>query len=444
MFKTVKLSDPYLVLLSGEHVPESWLAAQLPEKSECPGVTDIFNALDQLDLEIEEKRVVEKQMEGARWEIEFKRKITIEVDGQEQELEKLYRVWAMPSEKIQDILLDLAFHSESEKEEAKRSKFSLFLATNFLADPVSEIFEQLNILYALAPEALAFIDVVAYSVSSHHEIKDLLEEGIEPSVESLFTIHAVADDDSNLVWLHTHGLLRCGLPEIEMIDIPVSHREIYGKIINAIASLFLEQGVVEPGDHFMAGDQLELAWLPWEKGINRIKIKGCGGLQDHDENHAYPSMVILKPQKSLFGTRYRPISAYLKLLDDDPMLYLSHRETERVANLAKVRFDRFKTIFDKCSPSEDWLFLVKLGYPVDDLEGHEHLWFEVKSIDNQKVEAKLVNDPIHISALKLNDVGMHSTELLSEWSILSQEYGNFSPYSIQQLEEMMQEKQLSK
>lgn len=53
------------------------------------------------------------------------------------------------------------------------------------------------------------------------------------NIESLYTIHAIYDTENSpptMYWFHTHGLLRCGIPEVELL-LPHTINAYYGILI---------------------------------------------------------------------------------------------------------------------------------------------------------------------------------------------------------------------
>jgi hypothetical protein len=64
--------------------------------------------------------------------------------------------------------------------------------------------------------------------------------------------------------------------------------------------------------------------------------------------------------------------------------------------------------------------LVKMGYPTDSgRQGREHLWFEVHDLNNDQIDATLVNKPFDVSSLKVGDRRHHAVELVTDWAIMT-------------------------
>lgn len=270
-----------------------------------------------------------------------------------------------------------------------------------------------------------------------------------PPPISLFTVHAVADPDSETAWLHTHGLMRCGSIDLELLDVPREHSGLMcNTLINVAAALFIENGVPEPGSGFVIGHGLELVWLPWQAALAQNTKLEMGGIEDRDDDHSLPSGVLFAPPVKRLGIlkgRPRDPAVYLPTLEDNPLLYHSKMETRRMSMLAKEHFPVLRKLVARYAdfgPSDEarseWGFLVKLGYTVDSSENTEHLWFEVHAIETGEIDATLVNDPYDIERMNKGDRARHAPDLLSDWTVYSP-YGSYGPDGIHRLLERLEE-----
>ena len=76
------------------------------------------------------------------------------------------------------------------------------------------------------------------------------------------------------------------------------------------------------------------------------------------------------------------------------------------------------------------VFGIKAGFATDgDASSREHLWFEVRQVDGDRVEAELVNQPFSVSRLKRGDaVWIERTEI-SDWLVVTP-CGSFGPNDV--------------
>ena len=107
--------------------------------------------------------------------------------------------------------------SDEENEELAKAEFGLMVIMPFGKDHKSSFHFQLKLIDALMPEPVAIIDESAEQIFSGQWAHLAAASNTPPSPQYIYQIHAVTDEKDE-VWLHTHGLARCGLPEIEILD----------------------------------------------------------------------------------------------------------------------------------------------------------------------------------------------------------------------------------
>jgi len=295
---------------------------------------------------------------------------------------------------------------------------------------------QLRLLAALAPNAVAMLDLNAFRTRTGDWLRDAASASVAPAPTSFFTVHSVIDDRRN-AWLHTHGLHRMGCIELDIVG--VRHRDecALGELINNVAKLFLDRGVPPPNTRFHAGNDFPLVWLPWEAGLQQVGASP-GGLADRDAAHGGERGILFAPEKH-GSERLESPRRYVRSIEADPVFYLSSAETERMQKLARERLPSFLSLQSRFAKDQKWEFHVKLGLPTDDnAEGHtcngvEHLWFDVESATNKSVDGTLLNRPFRIARLRQGQRGRFDLKLLTDWTIQSPR-GHYTPESVLQLE----------
>ena len=72
--------------------------------------------------------------------------------------------------------------------------------------------------------------------------------------------------------------------------------------------------------------------------------------------------------------------------------------------------------------------IVKIGVTVDEEyrkdgePGREHMWFEVKKINEDSIEAELTNDPYYVSSIKKGDVATYPIDMITDWILFTKDY----------------------
>ena len=421
--------------------PPSLLLAVRSVADAQVGVTEVLGMLDHAPIEIVEATPTgDRTATRAQWELEVVARFDDDDEPQE------FRVW-----------LEAAPHAESEllagvdwrgilpeDEDATRDAgWAMGVSTQLGDAPLRSYHRQARLLAAVAPDAVLAFDVNAATPHPARWLRELADSRTPPSPATLFAIHSVYDEEQDSgAWLHTHGLLRCGSIELEMLEVPRDGAGLMGQLLNTVATMFLESGVPDPDELFMPGQDIELVWLPWDRGIEKVGKDCLGSQSDRDgPQHMGIRGVLFTPGRSLLGRRkYEAAAKHLPTMENNPLLYVSSMETERMALLARERLDQFRALHEQFAEDERFVFLVKLGYLVDDAEPdsneREHLWFIVHGIGGDEVDATLTNAPYAVSALREGERGGHSLDKLSDWTILCN-HGRFDADNVGELLRML-------
>ncbi|MDR1809399.1 MAG: DUF4026 domain-containing protein [Prevotella sp.] len=347
--------------------------------------------------------------------------------------------------------------AKADMDKALKQPCALVVSVYFEDDPLLSFHFQLKVLNAVVPDAALVLDFASYKLLSSKWLKMTAKSDVPPSPEYLYAIHAVYNDDdenseTKQYWLHTHGLLRCGLVELEALNITDGAQQLYD-LMTVVVKKFLDEPAKEREKFQIGYDGLgiNLSWLRWEDAIADLPDNALGGKNDRegeDNAHTEPSGVLfaVEEDNSLASPQI-----YISSLADNPIYYISNEETLRMSRLAKERFPFFRDVYEKRSLSgkkslvkkllrkkenASWEFMVKLGLTVDAAAAEterEHLWFEVVELDGDVIEAKLLNRPYWISALNEGDTGRYPLELLTDWIIYSPEGRSYTTDSIYQL-----------
>ncbi len=347
---------------------------------------------------------------------------------------------------------------EKELEQAMSQRYFIEVSLYFGTDNIQSFHLQLKILNAIVPDASVVIDFMSYRLLSAQWLKMAAQTAIPPSPDYLYTLHCIYDEDEEGVrryWFHTHGLHRCKTVELEMLNITQGVEQMQ-TLINMTVRKFLSDATLER-ERFTIGYDgmgINLCWLRWEEALSSFPKKMLGGIDDRKEEgnvHAEPSGILFAvEEKDMISPEI-----YAQTLAKNPIYYITTEETKRMSALAKERFSLFKKAFELWGVPEakknfvqklfktsrkydenEWSFLVKLGLTVDGSEtgdDKEHLWFEVKLIEGDKIVGKLLNQPYWIAGLKDGDEKTYTTESLTDWIIYAPD-NTYTTDTIYQLE----------
>lgn len=322
---------------------------------------------------------------------------------------------------------------EEAKKEMEQNKKALYLETVFGDNNLKSYLNQLKVLTIACPELILIIDLSAEKYISKEWAFMAIRDQLLPSPTYLYSVQSIVDDNDN-VWMHTHGLNRCGIIELEVMGATRENAQLFFPVVDSVACRFLDGNMSKEKEFIYLGHDIAVTWLPWEKEIENYG-EIIGGKEDR-KNHGDPSGILfayVSPDDYENGN-YVHLSEIAETLEENPVFFYSNSETERMASLAIGRFNQFRdTFFEK---KENFYFYVKMGLKVDEdkvenIGEKEHLWFEIKNIDvdSNEIEAVLINQPYGIDGLNEGDTIKKHVSYMTDWLIKSP-HGDINPDSV--------------
>jgi hypothetical protein len=309
----------------------------------------------------------------------------------------------------------------------------------------------LMLAFVGAFDPVALLDPTTMRWFEREELSDLAADPpAQPPVEALWTIHAVFNerDRNEPVWLHTHGLWRCGKPELEMLEVPAERQNPAAELLNNVAQLMLETDLPSPGERLQAGSNFAVTVHRWQDLAPLVRKPNSGGMQDRegeDNPHAGMRAVICgdKPHGVLRKRWMWPEEAVGMLETDQATVFKTNRTTRREAELARARWGEFATAFAALpmKPGKDQghppaVFLVKAGFTIQDSEpddygepSREHMWFAVQRFRGEIAEGELLNEPQGVAGMKCGDVIEVRRDMVSDWQVMTPR-GRFGPCDV--------------
>ncbi|MCR4929557.1 MAG: DUF4026 domain-containing protein [Lachnospiraceae bacterium] len=310
-----------------------------------------------------------------------------------------------------------------------KAEIGLGVSMSFSGDSRVCFYDQLRIVNAMVPGLLAVMDVAAEKLISGRWIALAAASKVMPAPRYLFTVQAVSGDDDE-VWLHTHGLKRCGLYELEIMFSDKDRYNTHYQVIETMAYRMLEaEEPVKPGDavfnaQLSDGNYIVTTAVDWKEAMPFYPDAKLGKDADRDEYHSDDYFVVMTymTPKDEDEKKYSKIQDFDDVIEDNPIFMISTEETERMSALARERIDYFiraKKKIRKCA------CLVKIGLKTDSEDesgmSREHIWFELKEAKDGKLVAELTQDPYYVSGIKSGDIGTYSTDEVTDWLILTPE-----------------------
>ncbi len=310
----------------------------------------------------------------------------------------------------------------------ERAESGLMIEMLFGDDSLESYHLQLKIANGIIPDILALLDISSEKILSGRWVAMAASSDVPPAPRYIYTVQAVSDEDH--VWLHSHGLSRCGITELEVLN---STRDTYNNhynIIETAANRLLE--AEEPLKHkeplYLARlseeDYLVITLIPWEEAVKGYAADILGGRRDREESHnRNTSAVFVYPTEEDYKKKkYKPVSIYDEILKDNPIYMISNRETNRMRALALERIDYVRVAIT----SEENQILVKIGLTVDDEHKtednfQEHIWFELLEITEDQVRGTLTQEPYYVKDMHTGSEGTYKIEDITDWLIFTPE-----------------------
>ena len=331
-------------------------------------------------------------------------------------LGKEYLVRMIPTEfKIPELYRIQHFFPDEDVEKLKKAHEGLGVILEFGEDPLEAYHLQLKIVHAALPKKLAVFDDSAEKVLSGKWVALAAASAVAPAPRYLYTAQAVSDE-GGAVWLHSHGLNRCGLPELEVLASDQEHYQSHYGILEAMANRMLELN--EPLEE---GEPLYLAQLSeevhlvttrigWNHAVKYFDENLLGGLCDREEGHnGNTSVIFAYPTQEAFEQgQLSSVRVYDDFLKDNPIYLVSAKETERMKALAQARLAYVKRAYE----DPDNKILLKL-----ELNGESH-WFELMQI---LPEAGDEGEEILVQDLNSGEMGEYAWNQVTDWLIYTSE-----------------------
>ncbi|MFT0211889.1 DUF4026 domain-containing protein [Pseudomonas sp. F1_0610] len=338
----------------------------------------------------------------------------------------------------------------------------LCVESMFTVEPLRNFRCQLQMLQLLLPSIVLGVDESAGGrVFTKEWLNFQLEENLLPSVDSLYVIHAIYDseeDPPSKFWFHTHGLLRCGMPEVDLI-FPHSLGDYYGidSLIHAFVGKCLNEGKVIFNEPVVCGQTEEayqyLVALPFEEGIRHIQQKTLisdlpdlkdmhfdlegapegeflGDKADRDEYHQHPSCVLFKTteEEQVMETFFAGYGE-----NKSTVFYRPNSETDMMSLKAQLRWSYFENLFiEYGQPKKQGLlgkllnskktgaefgFMIKCGIPVEEDDGREHMWFIPREMNGNSFQGELINTPFFVKNMKNGGIYSLTNEQITDWTV---------------------------
>ncbi len=315
---------------------------------------------------------------------------------------------------------------EEERKLLLEAKTALTIFMEFKKDAKKCYHLQLKLALAMVPDLIGIIDESAEKLLPQKWVILAANSNVLPSANDLFTVQAVSSKDGE-VWLHTHGLCRANITELEVLESDQKNYQNHYNMLCVYASFLIDKkGAFDPYKESafigrLANDYpLVVTCRPWVEALKEYKHLRLGNEKDRRNGHNTKTspVFVYKSEADENAGILSKISIYDDILGDNPLYFFSDEETERMKELAIERFSYVKKAF----VDKDNHILVKIGLPLAQKGKYEHIWFELLDIKKDKFEAKLTQEPYDIKDIHTGYTAWFEPRDITDWIIYTPKF----------------------
>lgn len=307
---------------------------------------------------------------------------------------------------------------EAEMQAILRATRGLEVSMEMVGDAGEGYQAQLKVIAGLLPNAVAVLDESADKILSGRWVSMAAQAKTVPAPNYFFTIQAVSGEGEEL-WIHTKGLSRFGVPELEIIRSDRAHYVEHSRVLNILSRHLLEGKVLREKEPFplagLASGQPLLVAL-----CKRIEAEGIYGTLSEEIRVNREVMmpkggyaVLCYPTEEDFNEkRCLPLTALDELLSQKPKFWKSEKEAKRIRSLAQERLEFMKTAL------EGGAVKVLTQAAVTREEVTEYLFLELKKKTEQGFAGIVTGEPEKLTTVHKGDTLEITGEQVEDWCIL--------------------------
>ena len=329
------------------------------------------------------------------------------------------------------------YPTQAEGEKLQNAKTSITFCMAFGQNPKKSFHLQLKLIYAIVPNLIGLIDESAEKLLPRNWVKIAVNSFSTPSAESLYTIQAVSEENGE-VWLHTHGLARCGIPELDILQTSRENYNVHYNLLSAYASYLLDNSGMDLSfqpmhlGYFSNNEPLVVTSVSWTIALNEYENLALGNAEDRrDEHNSKRNVIFLyKNPDDAESHVLTKISEYSNRWSENPLFFISDDETNIRTNIARERFH----YLEKLAKDENNEILIKIALPVPDSAQREHIYFRLVSFEKEGFRAVLLQSPYSNINMQPGDESYFTIEDVSDWLVYT-DRGTIYPSHVYLLED---------
>ena len=312
------------------------------------------------------------------------------------------------------------YPTKSEQEKLLNATTSITFCMGFNSNPKKSFHLQLKIIYSIVPNLISIIDESAEKLLPRNWVKITTSSNATPPADNLYTIQAISAENGE-VWLHTHGLARCGVPEIDILKTNKENYNVHYNLLSAYASYLLDNPKFEPSyapihlGFFTNDDPIIATSVSWTIALHEYSDLSVGNIDDREHEHNSKRNVIFvyTSKDNIDNQSLTRVSDINSKWSQNPLFFISKEETNIRTIIAKERFNYVKQL----SKDKNNDIIIKIALPVDGGKNYEHIYFRLIEFIGDKFRATLLQEPYADLGIHTGYEGTYSVEDVSDWAI---------------------------
>ena len=254
-------------------------------------------------------------------------------------------------------------------------------------------------------KTIAVMDATTGRWFSRREmLEEILDPDIGPSQDVLWKVQVISSNEEltvGLVWIMTRGLSRCGIPELEMLEVPGPLASAGVRLLELLGGVLLEDGMPPPEIPYPIGPDLNVAMIPWKEVVDTLDPDSLGSVEDRKALSQELPNPFLARRAVVCGTEPRgtfkriwthPSEVLEALRAPDVVVYRSDFEVRRSASMARRSWARAVEAWK--SGSEASVLLAGIPVGRDSTGRIEHGWVQVDRVDADSGRGRLLRETL--------------------------------------------------
>ena len=294
------------------------------------------------------------------------------------------------------------------------------------SDPLQTWTRLISVLHELTGGMIALLDLETEQWFEGQEVAAHLQgEGATPEEGMLFRVHATSTTEqpetAESVWLRTVGLLRCGRPELELLEVPGKHVQTAHELLKAIGSLCIVRGVPNPGQPFEAGIGIDLSLQDWEEQAELLSPDSIGtrahrvllGGSEGPENPLLSGRAVIcgaQPRGELREVFTWPIDSIQRLEHGDAAIERTRAWTAARSRHAQARWP---ILLEGLREGLMARACVAMEVPSG---GREHVWVAVEDADAEQLSGSLLSSPASLD-IQVGEHVQSTVDRVIDWAL---------------------------